>query len=165
MTKIVAVLLCVGILGAPTSARADETYRLCGPESTGFIRIGKHTTCIGGHDTQQGGSPANTTPLPGSVPAELVDLAVKQSERRAALVAGDCGEEPDHRDYGLKSPFPGLRNASGEYVNPTGQSLYSRDLRQYNECANRVMTTKYKNESEKSKAEFRRKAEETGFAK
>lgn len=45
-----AATLVVGLMlltaGAPT--QASETFRLCGPESAGFVRAGRQITCLGG---------------------------------------------------------------------------------------------------------------------
>ena len=63
MSRVAAALLCSAILTTCTSAKASETYRLCGPESTGFIRAGKHTACIGGsRDWQQKPAAAQQRP-------------------------------------------------------------------------------------------------------
>lgn len=48
MNRAAALALCIGLAMAPAASRADDTYRLCGPGSAGFIRTGKTVACVGG---------------------------------------------------------------------------------------------------------------------
>lgn len=67
MSRAGTALLFAAILTVPAGCKADETYVLCGPKATGFVRSGKTTACINGsldwrQEMQE--QPAAQTPKP-----------------------------------------------------------------------------------------------------
>lgn len=46
MNRPLSLALCTALAMAPAAASADETYRLCGGGSAGFIRVGGAVACI-----------------------------------------------------------------------------------------------------------------------
>ncbi len=48
MRRSLILLLGLAVLTASAQAGASESFRLCGPESMGFVRTGKQIVCLGG---------------------------------------------------------------------------------------------------------------------
>lgn len=152
------VLLCTGIATAIMGAKADETYRLCGANATGFIRVGKHTSCIGRtQGSQESNSRLETFAVESGIPVELVRLSEKHLAREDALTRKDCGNTPQARDYGLRDFGP---DQDRRWINQ-----YNRDYEAWTDCKNQMMSTKYKSQKEQIEEELRREAKRIGYSR
>lgn len=141
MNRPLSLALCTALAMAPAAASADETYRLCGGGSAGFIRVGGAVACIGGSvdwrsQPQAAGAATARPPAPERDYRSVIN---SQVQRERLLVAGDCGRPPEERDYDIGPWKP---------KNQLGQTMYNREMAAWRQCADRVMATKFKTEND-----------------
>lgn len=66
-------------------------------------------------------------------------LLGKHVQKERSLVANDCGRPPEERDYGIGPWKP---------KNQLGQTVYGKDMAAWQQCADRVMASKFSKEKE-----------------
>lgn len=107
MNRALVLALCAGLAMAPAAASGSETYRLCGPDATGFIRVGKSLACIKAPPqpaVQAKGKPQEVVKAGANrrIDEDLnrADLAFREGYRDIACGWVESAITSDNRNYG-----------------------------------------------------------------